>query len=180
MGLFNWFEYRSTRGAIIRKGNEQAETFGSTCEFVAREFVKRNGLNAIPPPVWSACLSNGTCPTGLTEAVRDILRAHAVTGAQEYAPAMVASALHQIGDTFRNAVGISLVKLVAPSLEKDVDISVGAAAVLAFVIHLEPSANAARSFRKNLEELTSRFLSDDHDYIWMKIADVAEALNIER
>jgi hypothetical protein len=180
MGLFSWFEYAGTRGAILRKGNEQARRSDSTCDFVAREFVKRNGLNTIPPPVWSACLSKGTSPAGLTEAVRDILRAHCVRDVKEYAPAMVACALHQIGDTFRSAVGISLVKLVSPSLEKDADISVGAAAVLAFLIHLEPSANAARSLRENLEELTRWFLSSDHDYIWMKVADAAQALNIER
>jgi hypothetical protein len=93
---------------------------------------------------------------------------------------MVACALHQLGETFRNAVGISLVKLIAPSLEKDVQISIGAAVVLAFLIHLESSANGARAFRSALEELTRRFLPDDHEYIWMKVADVAEALNIER
>jgi hypothetical protein len=93
---------------------------------------------------------------------------------------MVACALHILGDTFRNAVGISLVKLIAPSLEEDTEISSGAAVVLAFLIHLEPNAKEAREFRRNLEELTTRFLSEDSDYIWMEIADAAEALNIER
>jgi hypothetical protein len=178
MGLFNWFQYQRTRAAILRKGDEQAKEFDSTCDFVAREFVRRNGLNNIPAPVWSACLRNGTCPAGLTEAVRDLLRAHAIQQAKEYAPAMLACALHKMGETFGHAVGISLVKLIAPSFEKDAEVSVGAAAVLAFLIHLESGPEQASAFRSSLGGLTHRFLSDDHDYIWMKVVDVAEALNL--
>ena len=179
MGILNWFRFRGTRGAILRKGDEQAGRFGSTCDFVAREFVKRNGLNQIPGPVWGACLRKGTCPSGLTDAVRDILYAHAIGGAQEYAPAMVACALHKLGQTFRDAVGISLVKLIAPSLEKDAAISIGAAAVLALLICLEGGPGHARAFKAALAGLTREHLSDDHDYIWMKVGDAAEALNLD-
>lgn len=179
MGLLDWFRFKSTRGAIMRQGTEQAKRFGSTCEFVAQEFIKRNGLNNIPRPVWESCLRSGTCPTGLTGAVRDLLSAHAVDGAQEYALSMAAYALYQLGSTFRYAVAIALVKLIAPSLERDVDISVGAAAVLAQLIFLESSPRLARSLRSNLMELTNHHLQDDHDYIWMKVGEVAELLNLE-
>jgi len=92
---------------------------------------------------------------------------------------MVACALHKLGPTFRGAVGISLVKLIAPSVEKDAKIAVGSAAVLALVTYLAGGRSDARRFQRALAELTREHLSDDHDYIWMKVADAAEALNLE-
>ena len=179
MSISDWFRFRGTRGAILRQGEEQARRFGSTTDFVAREFVRRSGLSAIPAPVWQACLRNGTCPAGLTAGVRDLLCAHVIPEAQEYAPQMVACALQKLGDTFKDAVGISLVKLIAPSVEKEVPVSVGAAAVLSLLVFLERSSGHARSFRRQLSELTRVHLPGDHDYIWMKCDEAAEALNLD-
>lgn len=178
MGILDWINFQRTRMSILREGDKQAQKFRSTCDLVAREFVIRNGLNTIPGPVWNACLEAGTCPGGLTKAVRDLICAHAVTGVKEYAPAMAACAIYKSGNTYRDAVGISLSKLSAPSLESNSDVMIGAGIVLVFLIYLQNSPGNARLLRTNLQKLTSQYLPDDHDYIWMNLADIAKELNL--